>query len=62
MIEKKEGISVKSLINQHSKDAGLTIVGFEEEQLKHEGEQFFEGYEQIGDLLFIDSQSEKIID
>jgi len=62
VIEKKEGISVKSLINQHSKDAGLTIVGFEEEQLKHEGEQFFEGYEQIGDLLFIDSQSEKIID
>ena len=61
VIEKKEGVAVKSLIAHHSRDAGLTFVGFEEEQLKHEGEKFFEGYEQVGDVLFIDAHGEKAI-
>ncbi|MFC2133572.1 amino acid permease [Bacteroidota bacterium] len=62
VIEKKENVSIKSLINEHSKDAGLTLVGFEEEQLKHEGDQFFEGYDEVGDLLFVDAHSEKVIE
>jgi hypothetical protein len=61
VIVQKEDVNFKSLVNEHSQDAGLTIVGFKEEQLKHEGESFFEGFEEIGDVLFVDANEEKQI-
>ncbi|MBU2494093.1 MAG: amino acid permease [Bacteroidetes bacterium] len=61
IIVKKDDISFKSLVNKYSQDAGLTIIGFKEEQLKHEGESFFEGYDDIGDLLFVDASDIKKI-
>nr|WP_321451552.1 amino acid permease [uncultured Carboxylicivirga sp.] len=57
----EENIAVKSLINKHSADAGLTIVGFREEQLKHTQSEVFEGYDELGDILFVNSQEEKVI-
>ena len=57
----EENISVKSLINKHSADAGLTIVGFREEQLKHSQNEVFNGYDELGDILFVNSQEEKVI-
>ena len=61
VIISKDDIGFKSLVNEYSQDAGLTIVGFREEMLKHEGLSFFEGYDQIGDVLFVDaSESKKI--
>jgi len=57
----EENIATKSLINKHSTDAGLTIVGFREEQLKHTETEVFMGYDEIGDILFVNSQEEKVI-
>lgn len=62
VIEKKEGISLQSLVNEKSKDAALTIIGFREERLKHEGAEIFLGYDQIGDILFVDAISKKVIE
>jgi amino acid transporter len=55
IIEANEEISVKSIICDRSRDAGLTLVGFREEQLKHSVESVFHGYEEIGDVLFVNA-------
>jgi amino acid transporter len=55
IIEANEDISAKSIICDRSKDAGLTLVGFREEQLKHSVERVFHGYEEMGDILFINA-------
>ncbi|MCF8264800.1 MAG: amino acid permease [Melioribacteraceae bacterium] len=54
-----ESSNIKLLINEKSANAGLTMVGFLEDQIKHEGISLFEGYDNIGDVLFIESQSRK---
>ncbi|MEN8226799.1 MAG: amino acid permease [Bacteroidota bacterium] len=51
-----------ALINEHSAHAGLTIVGFHSEMLKHEGSKIFQGYDQVGNILFVNSHSQKEID
>ncbi|TLX73655.1 amino acid permease [Labilibacter sediminis] len=55
IIPTKEDVSVKSLINEKSEDAGLTIIGFREEQLKHHGTDLFSGFNLNGDMLFVNS-------
>ncbi|HEC42591.1 MAG TPA: amino acid permease [Bacteroides sp.] len=50
------GTDIKSLVNEHSADAALCIVGFKLEQLKHDGEQVFLGYENTGDTLFVNAR------
>ncbi|MBN1639071.1 MAG: hypothetical protein JW866_08890, partial [Ignavibacteriales bacterium] len=62
IIIKDEDISLKSIVNEYSKDAGLTIIGFSEELLKHTGEELFLGYDQVGDILFVEAASSKTID
>ena len=57
----KEDIGIKSMVNQYSADAGLTIVGFREEQLKHTGPDTFNGFDQVGDILFVNSKEKKEI-
>ncbi|MDD4645129.1 MAG: amino acid permease [Bacteroidales bacterium] len=49
------GVSFRSLVNEHSRNAGLTMIGFQIEQVKHEGEDVFKGYDGIGQILFIHS-------
>lgn len=61
VIELEDNTNFKSLVNEHSFDAGLTIIGFKEEKLKHEGMEFFEGYNRIGDILFVDAKGIKEI-
>lgn len=39
------------LVNQLSFDAGLVILGFRKEQIKHDGELIFQGYEDLGTIL-----------
>jgi hypothetical protein len=48
----EESRSYKPLICEHSKEAGLTMIGFLEEQLKFD-RNIFNGYEELGDVLFI---------
>jgi amino acid transporter len=61
VIELNEGMNFKSLVNEHSADAGLTILGFQEEYLKREEVSFFEGFDKTGDVLFVDAKGLKEI-
>lgn len=61
IIERAEGINNREVINEHSKDADLTILGFRSEAIKQLGEEIFEGYEEIGDVLFVNSTKSKEI-
>jgi hypothetical protein len=60
VLSKKETMSSKALINKYSSDADLTVVGFRFESLKHV-EHLLEGYDQVGNVLFVNSQNEKEI-
>ncbi|HOO85056.1 MAG TPA: amino acid permease [Prolixibacteraceae bacterium] len=61
IIPLQENVSTKSIINQNSKYAGLTIIGFLEETLKHEKESLFSGYDEIGSILFVNAHDQKDI-
>lgn len=57
-----EGQSLNNLISQKSRMAGLTLIGFREEIIKHEPMDFFSEFNEIGDVLFVNaSQSKEII-
>jgi amino acid transporter len=56
-----ENISSKERINQKSHLAGLTVMGFRSEQLKHAGNELFTGYNELGNLLFVNAHKEKEI-
>lgn len=49
------------LIENHSKQAGLTIVGFREELLKHNPIDFFSEFNNVGDTLFVNASKAKNI-
>ena len=55
-------VSSKSLINKHSEDAGLTLIGVRKERVSHEKEKVFEGYEKLGTILFVHSKGQKEFD
>lgn len=62
IIERDEHVSVKEIINKRSIDAGLTMIGFNENTFKVEGDfSFFEGFENIGNVLFVHSNGKKTI-
>lgn len=52
---------VKAIINEKSGDADLTIIGIRDEVIKHEGIKIFEGYDNIGNTLFVDAAEQKNI-
>lgn len=54
IIQADETVSYKSIINEKSKDAGLTVIGFREEQVKHDKDVFL-GYDELGDVLFVNA-------
>lgn len=51
----------KALINQTSKLADLTLLGFHESSLKSKELGLFEGYEGIGNILFVNTLKGKFI-
>ncbi len=62
IIERDVNISVKEVISNRSLDAGLTMIGFNENSFKREGDfSLFEGYDDIGNVLFVHSNEKKII-
>lgn len=61
IITAKEGQTTQNAIMHHSGNAGLTILGFREERVKHSGEEFFSSFADNGDLLFVNSTSIKEI-
>lgn len=62
LVIRQEDVPVKSVINAYSRDAGLTLVGFTEEEIKADGRTVFEGYNDTGNMLFVNSCNEKLID
>ncbi|MBT8327560.1 MAG: hypothetical protein KJP21_07540, partial [Bacteroidia bacterium] len=61
IIPKSEGVTNKEVINDKSRDADLTIVGFRYELVKHEKSEIFMGYDKVGNVLFVNAQNEKEI-
>jgi hypothetical protein len=51
----------KTIINEYSRDADLTIIGIHGEALKHEGASVLTGCEHIGNTLYVNSNSAKMI-
>ena len=56
------GIDRKDLINQTSIDADLTLIGFHGSMMKTENAiELFEGYNKIGNILFVNTSTSKFI-
>ncbi|HKL71743.1 MAG TPA: amino acid permease [Marinilabiliaceae bacterium] len=49
------------IITHYSSNAGLTIVGFREESIKHQGDIFFNSFKEMSDLLFVNAADSKEI-
>jgi hypothetical protein len=49
------------IINQYSQDADLTILGFRNELVKKKGVEVFDGFDNIGETLFINTNKQKEI-
>ncbi len=49
-------------INEHSRDADLTLIGFRGELLRHDKADLFEGYGEVGSILFVNTLREIDID
>ncbi|MCW3805454.1 amino acid permease [Plebeiibacterium marinum] len=62
IIPLSEDKSVKKMITEQSSKAGLTIIGFREEQVKHGGSDIFEGFENMGDILFVNAWQKQVIE
>lgn len=60
-IPRKQAIDIHTIIKEKSEDADLSIIGFRDELLKHEGTSLFEGYEGIGNCLFVNAARQKNI-
>lgn len=56
-----EGETLSQTICKCSPNAGLTIIGFNEHLIRHEGLDFFTAYDAIGDVLFVNAGKEKDI-
>ena len=57
-----EGENRLDLINKYSLDADLTLIGFHEGMIKSEkGIELFDGYDKIGNVLFVNTLTSKFI-
>ncbi len=60
-IERTHDTNTHEIIAQKSQDADLTIVGFRTETVDRKGKVIFEGYENIGNILFVNTAGQKEI-
>ena len=61
VIARDPELDTRSVINEKSQDADLTILGFREEAVKHNGKDVFAGYRNIGNILFVNAVEQKEI-
>jgi len=57
----KTDVDLRAIIAQKSGDADLTILGLRDEAVRHSGRAVFEGYENLGNTLYINASREKRI-
>jgi len=62
IVVQEENVSSKKIINSYSSGAALTILGFREETINHNKESMFTGYDELGNILFVNSCDQKIIE
>ncbi|VBB43412.1 Amino acid transporter [uncultured Paludibacter sp.] len=62
IIVRPDNVTMKTLINEYSQDAGLTMIGFDNNSFKNGDTSLFTGYESVGDLLFVYSHKPKEIE
>ncbi|MEM8894990.1 MAG: amino acid permease [Bacteroidota bacterium] len=60
-IPKTEERSKKQIVNEISVSADMTIIGFRSEAVKQLGEKVFDGYDEIGNIVFVNARNEKEI-
>ncbi|TNE66879.1 MAG: amino acid permease [Bacteroidetes bacterium] len=60
-IVRRPDTNTQTIIAQKSRDADLTLVGFRTESVNKKGKVIFEGYENIGNVLFVNTASQKEI-
>ena len=61
VIIQNQEMNIRETINDKSKDAGLTLIGFTAEHLKHDKTELFKGFDGIGNVLFVSAKDKKII-
>ena len=61
LIAQKQETPIKEIINNKSQSADLSIVGFRSEILKRTASDLFAGYDQLSNVLFVNSTEEKEI-
>lgn len=61
IIPEDPGKGYKKLVLEKSRNAGLTLIGFREDAIKHQGTGLFTGFEDMGNILFVNSHSQKEI-
>ena len=62
VIIQQPDVSAKTIINERSQNAGITLIGIREERVKHEKEKLFNGYDELGTILFVHSKDQKKIE
>lgn len=62
LIVQGQNVSARSIINEHSANAGLTLIGLREEMIKKEQQKLFERYDELGTVLFVYSKNQKEIE
>lgn len=61
IIEGHDDKDFRDEINEKSENAGLTIIGFTGELLKYKGKALFEGYDKLGEIVFVNASEQKDI-
>ncbi|GET33366.1 Na-K-Cl cotransporter [Prolixibacter bellariivorans] len=61
IIPHDKDMGLRKLVADRSREAGLTMIGFESSQIKHDDDLFL-GYENTGDILFVNSRFTKSLE
>ncbi len=61
LVARDENNEHKTVISKRSKDADLTIIGFRAELVKRSTDEVFKGYDDLGDVLFVNTSKQKDI-
>lgn len=62
VIIRDQNRSIKDIICTHSHDAGLTMIGFNENSFNNGNTELFDGYDEMGNMLFVHSNGVKEIE
>ncbi len=62
LIKQEKGANYKDMINEYSEDADLTVIGFDDIDVDEQGLDLFEGYDTLGNILFVNAHDYKNIE